>query len=233
MCCKKPNSQMTKQFFFNPQIEEQIKNIRRDLHLNMNGKVSESMENSGLKYKLIYGTQIPELRKIAKNYTPNVQLAECLWKMNIRETMILATMLFPLEDFGETMAENWVNDLATNEMAEFLSMNILSKKPFAIKKVNTWLDADNKILQYLACNLMLHIADQTAEDEKFAVVKKMICKLVSNQNKELNHQFLHAINTLGMCSLPFAQRVQTEMKNAKVADEILRDFGNMMNFYYE
>ena len=129
---------MEKQFIFNPQLEETIKNIRRDLHLNMNGEVSRSMGETGINYKLIYGTQLPELRKIAQRYQPNAQLAECLWKMNIRETMILATMLFPINEFDESHAENWVKELPTTEMAEMLAMNLLSKKEYASHKLLFW-----------------------------------------------------------------------------------------------
>ena len=51
------------------------------------------MAKYGITPDLAYGVKIPELRRIAKSYRNNHELALALWNHNTRETRILATMV--------------------------------------------------------------------------------------------------------------------------------------------
>ena len=43
-----------------------------------------------MDYKLIFGIEVPRLKEIASQYEKNHDLAQALWKENIRECQILA-----------------------------------------------------------------------------------------------------------------------------------------------
>ena len=83
----------------NPKIDQQIAEIKRKIRLSMNGITSESMESGGIVYKKNFGVAIPRLREIAREYNPDHDLAQRLWMLKIRETMILATLLEEPEKF--------------------------------------------------------------------------------------------------------------------------------------
>ena len=66
-------------------IKEQLKDIKTQLRLSMNGAVSQSMREKGLVYKLNFGVELPRIKMIAENYEKNHDLAQALWKEDIRE----------------------------------------------------------------------------------------------------------------------------------------------------
>ena len=63
-------------------IKEQLKDIKTQLRLSMNGAVSQSMREKGLLYKLNFGVELPRIKMIAEGYEKNHDLAQALWKEN-------------------------------------------------------------------------------------------------------------------------------------------------------
>ena len=87
-------------------IKEQIREIRVALRLAMNGVISTSMREKGMHYKLNFGVPLLEVRQIASRFQPNAQLAETLWKEDIREFKLLAPLLMPLDQFTPELAKS-------------------------------------------------------------------------------------------------------------------------------
>lgn len=110
-------------------MQEQIREIRKRLRLAMNGVISTSMREKGMNYKLIFGVPFPELKQIAQEYREQAsdELAEAMWKEDVRELKILATMLYPYEQFTHTKAVEWVKAVPYMEIAEQLARNLLAK----------------------------------------------------------------------------------------------------------
>ena len=52
-------------------IKEQLKDIKTQLRLSMNGVVSQSMREKGLNYKLNFGVELPRIKSIAAAYEKN------------------------------------------------------------------------------------------------------------------------------------------------------------------
>ena len=77
-------------------LHEQLKEIKTQLRLSMNGAVSQSMREKGLIYKLNFGVELPRIKAIAEGYEKDHSLAQALWKEDIRECKILAGLLQPL-----------------------------------------------------------------------------------------------------------------------------------------
>jgi len=104
--------------------------IMRKIVLSMNGEVSERMGILGMEYRKNYGVAVPRLKEIAAGYPHDKLLAMELWNRKIRESMIMATLLAPVDKFSRANALKWIGEIAGLEMAEQLSMNLLSKLPF-------------------------------------------------------------------------------------------------------
>ena len=99
-------------------IKEQLKDIKTQLRLSMNGAVSQSMREKGLVYKLNFGVELPRIKMIAEGYEKNHDLAQALWKEEIRECKILAGMLQPIETFYPEIADIWVENIRNIEIAD-------------------------------------------------------------------------------------------------------------------
>ena len=89
-------------------LQDEIREIRKQLRLAMNGVISTSMREKGIVYKLNFGVPYPEIKEIARKHKPNGELAAALWKEDIREFKILATFLQPAEKLPLEEAKRWV-----------------------------------------------------------------------------------------------------------------------------
>ena len=85
----------------NEAINKQIKQIKQSFRLMMNGEASRSMREKGVEYKLNWGVTLPQLKQMASQYEKNYELAVELWKEDIRECKILATLLMPSKEMPE------------------------------------------------------------------------------------------------------------------------------------
>jgi hypothetical protein len=69
----------------------------------------------------------------AEGHTPAEfhELSILLWKENIRECKILATMLMPADTFPADLAMLWVEQTPTQEVAELAAMHLYQHLPYA------------------------------------------------------------------------------------------------------
>lgn len=118
---------------------EQIKDIRSRCRMAMNGVVSAKMKEQGLVYKLNFGCSLSQIKEIACRYTPDASLAKDLWREDVRELKILATMLYPSRDFTKDIAKVWVRDLPNQEIREQLCMNLLQNLDYAYDLSIDWI----------------------------------------------------------------------------------------------
>lgn len=125
-------------------IEEQLKSIRTRLRLAMNGVISTSMREKGIRYRLNFGVPLPEIRAIAGAYTPDADLAAALWKEDIREFKILATLLQPPASFTPEQAVGWIKEIPYPEIAEQASRNLFSKMEAADRLVGMLFELSEK-----------------------------------------------------------------------------------------
>lgn len=126
---------------------ETIKEIKAQFRLFMNGVASQSMREKGLNYKLNFGIELPRLKEISLRYEKNHSLAGELWKENIRECKILATMLQPVETFLPEIADIWVEDINQPELAEVACMNLFQHLPYASTKAFQWMADEREYFQ--------------------------------------------------------------------------------------
>ena len=92
-------------------IKEQLKDIKTQLLLSMNCAMSRGIREKGLLDKLNFGVELPRIKMIAEGYEKNHDLAQALWKENIRECKIMAAMLQPIDTFYPEIADIWVEDI--------------------------------------------------------------------------------------------------------------------------
>lgn len=90
----------------------------------MNGVISTSMRQKGMNYKLIFGVPIPEIKHIAASHESDAELARALWKEDVREMKILATLLFPAGSMTQEEALAWVREIPYPEIAEQCCNNL-------------------------------------------------------------------------------------------------------------
>lgn len=134
-------------------IQEQLREIKTQFRLSMNGVVSQSMREKGVNYKVNFGVELPRLKEIASAFEKNHDLAQALWKENIREAKLLAGMLQPVETFYPEIAEIWIEDMQYPELAEITTMTLFQHLPYASSKVFEWIADEREMFQ--TCGFLL------------------------------------------------------------------------------
>lgn len=159
-------------------MDDLIRNIRTDLRLAMNGVVSSSMRNKGVDYKMNFGVDVPRLKEIAQKYKSNAALAKELWKLDVRELKILSTMLYPVSEFNEANADEWMNEIPNHEIREHLCRNLLQQLPYADELVQKWTADINESVRltgyWLYVRLMMIQAETSRRINTQLVVKKAL-----------------------------------------------------------
>ncbi|MCR5078165.1 MAG: DNA alkylation repair protein [Prevotella sp.] len=136
------------------QTHEKLKQIKQSFRLLMNGVASQSMREKGVTYKINWGVPLTELRRMAEEYGKDYDLAIELWKEDIRECQILATLIMPAERMEADLVEVWMERLRTQEMAELLAFNLLQHLDFAPALAYQWIASDRDMYQLCGYQLL-------------------------------------------------------------------------------
>lgn len=142
--------------------------IKKELRANMNGVASESMGRKSEDYRVNFGVEIPRLHNIASEFEASHELAQQLWKESVRECRILATILQPVESFLPEIADIWVDDIRTLELAQIASLNLFSRLPYASDKVFEWIASEREITQQCGYLTLCHLMRQGEMNERSA-----------------------------------------------------------------
>jgi Predicted DNA alkylation repair enzyme len=170
-------------FITNEEIDTQIAGIKRTIRLSMNGIVADEMAKKGIVYKKNYGVNIPRIKEIAKSYQANHDLAQRLWLLQIRETMILATLLEPVDKFDKSTASEWVKSFNQVEIIEQCCMNLFCKLTYAKELSLDLINSNSFWTQITGIILAARIYKQFDENNIRKITNQL---LVSDQINELH-----------------------------------------------
>lgn len=149
------------------EVNEKLKEIKRSFRSVMNGVASTSMRQKGVEYKINWGVNLVELRKMAAGYEKDFGLAIALWKENIRECKILATLLMPADRLSEELADVWMEQIASQEMAEMFASNLLQYAGCAPVVAFRWMASEAPLYQICAFNVISRLfANGQEPDER-------------------------------------------------------------------
>ena len=128
-------------------ISEQIKEIKQSFRQLMDGSIAQSMRDKGVDYHLNWGITSLRLREKADEIGKNYDLAIALWKENVRECKILATMIMPADVILPEVVDIWMEQTETIEIAEQAAMNLYQYLPYAPAKAYDWIASDRELNQ--------------------------------------------------------------------------------------
>jgi 3-methyladenine DNA glycosylase AlkD len=121
---------------YNQDIDATVKEIMIKIRVAMNGVTSELMSDRGVHYKTNFGVAFPNLQKIAQQYSPNELLANHLWLKSVRETKILAILLFPPKALTLEKSISWISACDTIELIEYLCAHLFVHSSFVPILIN-------------------------------------------------------------------------------------------------
>ena len=132
------------------EVRDIIKEIKQSFRLMMDGAVAQSMRDKGLNYHLNWGATLPRLQakadeiRLMVNDSSLYDLSIALYKENVRECKILASMLMPPDEVLPEVIDIWQEQIPTQEIAEQLAFNLYQHLPFAADKAYQWIASDKE-----------------------------------------------------------------------------------------
>lgn len=185
-------------------IKNTIREIKQSFRLLMNGVTAQSMREKGLDYHINWGASLPHLREMAAEYKPDYALASALWKENVRECKILATMLMPKDQFQMDHAMLWTEETHTQEIAEIAVMNLYQHMPYA----------EEMALQ------LLSKPDDMAQIHGFAIMSRLFASGRIPDNPRDTNEFLdQALTALSSGSIPVKHSAWNAISHFAEIDE--------------
>ena len=196
------------------EIEQQVKEIKQSFRLMMDGAVAQSMRDKGVNYHLNWGATLPRLREKADEIGKNYDLAIALWKENVRECKILATMIMPADRILPEVVDIWMEQTETVEIAEQAAMNLYQYLPFAPMKAFEWIASDRELYQLCGFHVLsrLFMKGQAPNERGINEFLDQAHVALQSKNVSVRKAALNSLNRFAELGLVYQ----------RMADSILR-----------
>ncbi len=166
-------------------ILEQVKDIKQSFRLLMDGKTAQSMRDKGVEYKLNWGASVPMLREKAEEIGKDYDLAIELWKADVRECKILATMIMPANEMLPEVVDIWMEQTVSQEIAEQAAFNLYQYLPFAAEKGYQWIASDKELYQLCGFHILTRLFMNKQEPNERGINEFIDQALVALQGTSL------------------------------------------------
>lgn len=151
-----------------------MQRVKRRFFAMRNGDLAQQMADmSGRRYQINFGLNLPQINEIARDFQAGGAEVADLEKdgfdqadfarrlrnnTSTRESMLIAPMLFPVDQLTVDEAIDWVLSVPTPEVGDILCMKLLRRHPSAIEIVK-WLfdEAIEDLSIYTAIRLTLNL----------------------------------------------------------------------------
>ena len=177
------------------ETNNKVKEIKRSFRLMMNGVASQSMRQKGAEYQVNWGIGLVELRNMAAEYGKNYDLAIALWKENIRECKILATMIMPAEEMLTEVADIWMEQTPTQEIAEIAAFQLYQYLEDAPVLAFKWLATGKTLYEICGFQVLARLFMQGLEPDERGINELMDQALAALQSEHagLRHAAMNCI----------------------------------------
>lgn len=194
--------------------KEKIKNIKQSFRLMMNGTASHSMREKGADYHLNWGVSFIDLRQMAGEIGQDYELAIELWKEDIRECKILATLLMPPAEMPEEVAEIWMEQTRTQEMAEMQAFNLYQHVPYAPALAYRWMACEEESYQICAYNILSRLFMKGQEPNERGIHEFLDQAITALQSGSVGvrHAAMNAVTRFADLGLMFERVAQSALK---------------------
>lgn len=196
------------------EIESKIKELKRGFRLLMNGPASQSMREKGLDYRLNWGVPFIQLKQMAADLPHDYDFAIALWKEDIRECKILATLLMPHDKMPEEVAEIWMEQTHSQEMAEMQAFNLYQHVSYAPKLAYRWMALDDTVKEICAYDILGRLFMKGREPNERGInefIDQAVTALKS-PSAGLRHAAMNALTRFADMGLVFERLAKAALK---------------------
>ena len=195
-----------------------VKEIKQSFRQMMDGAVAKSMRDKGVDYKLNWGATLPRLRAKADEVGPNYDLAIALFKENVRECKILATMIMPPKEVLPEVIDIWMEQITTQEIAEQAAFNLFQYLPYAPEKAYTWMASDKPLYQLCGFHILSRLFMNKQEPNERGINEFIDQAIVALQGDSLmvRKAAMSAVQRFAELGLVYERIAKSALKRANL-----------------
>lgn len=144
-----------------------MQTVKRRMYAMRNGVIADTLRKAGSPFRVIFGLNLPQLVEIAAGIGKDRDMAVSLWSNSTtRESMLIAPMLMPMEEFSEAEALKWCGQVPACEVADILCHRLLRHTPYALELVRKLIADGLPMMHYTGVRLMCNIASRYPEEAR-------------------------------------------------------------------
>lgn len=191
----------------------------------------EGMKRFGIAPDTALGIPLPKLRKLAKEIGKDHALALKLWKLDIHEAKLLATMTADPKLLTPQLMDSWADDFYSWDIVDQCCSNLFDRTPFYREKILLWIESEKEYVRRAGFVLMATSAvhDKAAPDSQFISYLPLIKRYATDERNFVKKAVNWALRQIGKRNeklrkeaLKLATRLSTMQPRPRTPDPGLR-----------
>ena len=202
-------------------IKEDLLKILED-HKNIRG--IENWNKLGYPNMSSYGIGLTQLKKIAKQFGKNHELAQKLWIEPNYDVKIIAILIEEPKKIDTLQINTMVNEINMGMLAHVWVQNLFSKVSFAKEMAEQWREDKNNIKRRCGFALLYYLArDTKIKDSYFFPILERIKAEIQQEENYIKDAMNNALFAIGQRSKKLNL---TCIKIAREIGKIVVDYGD-------
>jgi 3-methyladenine DNA glycosylase AlkD/predicted DNA-binding protein (MmcQ/YjbR family) len=161
------------------------------------------MKRFGIVGKGRLGVSMPDIRRIAKEIGQDHELALKLWKSEVADARIVASIIADPQKLTSAGMDRWAADFDSWDVCDQVSMNLFQRSPLALRKIREWARRDEEFVRRAAFALMACEAwhGEGAPDTAFNGMLSLIRRHASDERNFVKKAVNWALRNIGKRNL--------------------------------
>ena len=157
------------------------------------------MARFGMSAQGRLGVSVPEMRRIARLAGKDHRLALALWKTEIAEARIVASMVAEPDKVTARQMETWVVGIDSWDICDQVCGNLWDKTPLAWGKLRAWTRREEEFVRRAGFALIAYLAwhDKQAADARFVAVLPLIRRGAVDERNFVKKAVSWALRNIG------------------------------------
>jgi 3-methyladenine DNA glycosylase AlkD len=178
---------------------ERLQAVMNELAGMASAENRAGMARYGIKTDDAFGVSVYELRRIAKGYRRDHDLALALWETGNHEARLLASMVDDPAQVTERQMEEWASAFDSWDVCDQVTSNLFDKTPYAYDKVVAWSGREDEWVKRaaFATAAALAVQDKKAADERFLPILALIRREAGDDRNFVKKAVNWALRNIG------------------------------------
>jgi 3-methyladenine DNA glycosylase AlkD len=158
----------------------------------------QGMARVGIDVSNALGVSVPSLRAIAKGSGTDHDVARALWRTEIHEARILATLVADAGALSDQDMESWVADLSSWDVCDFAA-DLFGRTAAGVAKIPAWSRRSEGFVRRCAFSIIARraVSAKNASDREFLGYLPLIRRAANDGRNEVKKGVSWALRQIG------------------------------------